>query len=44
LFERYFEDQLRLDPLTATFIGDPRYNDLLPNYIGPEYIASRAGA
>jgi uncharacterized protein (DUF885 family) len=39
LFERYFEDQLRLDPLTATFIGDPRYNDLLPNYIGPEHIA-----
>jgi uncharacterized protein (DUF885 family) len=43
LFERYFEDQLRLNPLQATYIGDHRYDDRLPNYIGPEYIAeSRA--
>jgi uncharacterized protein (DUF885 family) len=43
LFERYFEDQLRMNPLQATLIGDGRYNDRLPNYIGPEYLAeSRA--
>jgi uncharacterized protein (DUF885 family) len=39
LFERFFEDFLRLDPLTATYIGDSRYNDELPNFIGPEYRA-----
>jgi len=35
LFERYFEDVLRLNPLLATFIGDHRYDDQLPNSIGP---------
>jgi uncharacterized protein (DUF885 family) len=39
LFERYFEDQLRLNPLLATYIGDHRYDDSLPNSIGPEYRA-----
>jgi uncharacterized protein (DUF885 family) len=39
LFERYFEDLLRLSPLTATYIGDHRYDDRLPNFIGPEYRA-----
>ena len=36
LFERYFEEMLELNPLLATFIGDNRYNDRLPNDIGPE--------
>ena len=40
LLERYFEEQLQLNPVLATFIGDPRYNDRLPNSIGPEYRAS----
>ena len=40
LFESYFEDALQLSPLLATFIGDHRYDDRLPNSIGPEYIAS----
>ena len=39
LFERYFEDLLRLHPVMATFIGDHRYDDQLPNSIGPAYRA-----
>jgi uncharacterized protein (DUF885 family) len=39
LFERYFEDALRLNPLLATLIGDHRYNDQLPNSLSPEYRA-----
>ncbi len=31
IFDRYYEDYLRLYPLTATAAGDPRYNDQLPN-------------
>ena len=44
LYERYFEDSLRLNPLLATFIGDHRYDDRLPNSIGPDYRAAGAGA
>jgi uncharacterized protein (DUF885 family) len=43
MFERYFEEYLELDPLTATQIGDNRYNDRLPNYIGPGYRAQAHG-
>jgi len=39
LLDAYFEDSLRLSPLHATFIGDNRYNDLLPNSIGPAHRA-----
>jgi uncharacterized protein (DUF885 family) len=39
LLEQYFEDYLELHPLRATFIGDNRYNDRLPNSIGPEHRA-----
>jgi uncharacterized protein (DUF885 family) len=39
LFDQYFEEYLKLQPLAATYIGDNRYNDSLPNYIGPEYRA-----
>jgi uncharacterized protein (DUF885 family) len=39
MFERYFEEYLELNPLDATQLGDNRYNDRLPNYIGPEYRA-----
>jgi uncharacterized protein (DUF885 family) len=35
LVEGYFGEYLKLDPLTATRIGDNRYNDRLPNTIGP---------
>jgi uncharacterized protein (DUF885 family) len=40
LFEGYFEDDLRANPLRATYIGDHRYDDQLPNSIGPEYLAA----
>ena len=40
LFESYFEDDLRANPLRATYIGDHRYDDQLPNSIGPEYLAA----
>jgi uncharacterized protein (DUF885 family) len=31
LFDRYYQERLKLFPLEATSIGDPRYNNLLPN-------------
>lgn len=37
-FEEYFERSLELNPLLATFIGDHRYDDRLPNDISPAYI------
>jgi uncharacterized protein (DUF885 family) len=37
-FEEYFERTLELNPLFATFIGDPRFNDKLANDISPEHI------
>ncbi len=37
LVDDYFEESLELNPLGATFIGDPRYNDRLANSIGPEH-------
>jgi uncharacterized protein (DUF885 family) len=37
LFNSYYEDYLRLNPMTATSIGDPRYNDQLPNTITEGY-------
>jgi uncharacterized protein (DUF885 family) len=37
-FEEYFERTLELNPLFATFIGDPRFNHKLANDISPEHI------
>jgi len=37
--EAYFEEQLRLQPLSATSIGDPRYNDRYEITISPEWRA-----
>ncbi len=31
LTDLYYEEGLKLSPINATFIGDERYNDLLPN-------------
>ena len=43
LFDEQFERNLELNPLSATFIGDNRYNDRLANSNGPEHrAASRA--
>jgi hypothetical protein len=33
LYEEWFEANLRVNPLQATQIGDPRYNDQLPNFL-----------
>jgi uncharacterized protein (DUF885 family) len=40
LYERYFEELLQFNPLLATFIGDHRYNDRLPNFISPDFRAA----
>ncbi|MDQ3618076.1 MAG: DUF885 family protein [Pseudomonadota bacterium] len=37
LYARYWEEMLALNPLAATFQGDPRYNDQLPNFLSAEY-------
>src|SRR6187401_2904947 len=37
LYEQYWEDNLKLNPLQATQIGDNRYNAELPNTLAPEY-------
>lgn len=29
--EQYYQEGLKLNPISATYIGDERYNDLLPN-------------
>ncbi len=38
LTDQFYEDGLKLSPINATFIGDERYNDLLPNDGSVEYI------
>lgn len=40
LFEDYWQEGLQLNPIGATYVGDSRYNDLLPNTLGPEYRAA----
>ncbi|GAB1596336.1 DUF885 domain-containing protein [Lysobacter claricitrinus] len=37
MYEQYWEELLKLNPLQATFQGDPRYNDQMPNYLTAEY-------
>jgi uncharacterized protein (DUF885 family) len=36
-YAEYWEEQLKLSPIQATFVGDPRYNDQLPNFLSAEY-------
>lgn len=33
LLSQYYQEKLKLDPLEATYAGDDRYNDRLPNYL-----------
>ncbi len=40
LYEEWFEANLRVNPLQATQIGDPRYNDQLPNLLGADWRAA----
>lgn len=35
LFEAYFEESLTMNPIRATFIQDPRFHYLLPNFLSP---------
>jgi len=37
IYAQYWEAALERNPLRATFIGDPRYNDRLPNTLSPTY-------
>ncbi len=37
VYEAYYEDALKLNPLNATFEGDARYNDTLPNFLSDDY-------
>jgi uncharacterized protein (DUF885 family) len=37
LYAQFWEENLRLNPLTATQAGDPRYNAELPNFYSPEH-------
>ena len=39
LYAEYWEETLALNPLQATFQGDPRYNDQLPNFYSAEFRA-----
>lgn len=41
LFSDYYDDNLQLNPLSATFNGDPRFNDQLPNFFGPGHRAKQ---
>lgn len=38
LYAQFWEEQLKLNPVQATFVGDPRYNDQLPNFFSKAYI------
>jgi uncharacterized protein (DUF885 family) len=40
LVDNYYEEILKRNPLTATYIGDKRYNDRLANDIAPDYVAA----
>ena len=37
LYVDYWEASLKLNPLQATYVGDERYNDQLPNFFTPAY-------
>lgn len=37
LFAEYWEESLKLSPLRATFVGDARYNDRMPDFFSADY-------
>ncbi len=41
LVEQYFERGLAMNPIQATFLGDPRYNYSLPNFLSPAALESQ---
>lgn len=40
ILENYYEDGLRLNPISATTSGDMRYNDQFPDFLSDSYIDS----
>jgi uncharacterized protein (DUF885 family) len=38
LYGEFWEENLAIDPITATFAGDPRYNGEMPNFLSAEYL------
>ena len=38
LYVEFWEENLKLNPITATFAGDPRYNAELPNFLSEEFL------
>lgn len=36
-YEQYWEEGLKRNPIQATFVGDNRYNDQLPNFFSESY-------
>ena len=43
LVAAYQEGRLQLNPVEATYLGDPRFNDRLPNDLSEQYRAERTG-
>ena len=39
LYTEFWEASLELNPLQATFVGDPRYNDRMPNFLSADFRA-----
>ncbi len=37
VFENYYQDRLKLFPMEATYAGDERYNDILPNNLTADF-------
>src|SRR6476469_3381415 len=37
MYDQYWEELLKLNPLQATFQGDPRYNDQMPDFGSAEF-------
>ncbi len=37
MFAEFWEESLQRNPVQATFVGDPRFNDQLPNFLSPQY-------
>lgn len=37
MYVDYWEAELKRNPIQATFVGDNRYNDQLPNFFAPSY-------
>jgi uncharacterized protein (DUF885 family) len=39
MYSNYWEESLKRNPVQATYVGDDRYNDELPNFFAPKYRA-----